>query len=106
MNGFDDRYPDPAERERLEREMEERMDDDDFILDVLEDAVGRAQCGCVYHAEQGIPCQHDGEYRAGYAAGRAGKPCPEDASRHFRAGWARGDSAADESSNSHRSWGA
>jgi|GEM_PF-5650741 len=20
---------------------------------------GQAQCGCVYHAEQGIPCEHD-----------------------------------------------
>jgi hypothetical protein len=65
------------------------------------DIVGKAQCGCVYHAEEGIPCEHD----LGYAAGRAGKPIPEGASEEFRTGWAQGDSAADASGNSYQSWG-
>lgn len=25
----------------------------------MEDIVGIASCGCVYHAEEGIPCEHD-----------------------------------------------
>ena len=25
----------------------------------MSDIVGRANCGCHYHAEQGIPCEHD-----------------------------------------------
>ena len=24
-----------------------------------QDIIGTANCGCVYHAEQGIPCEHD-----------------------------------------------
>jgi hypothetical protein len=23
------------------------------------EVAGRAQCGCVYHAEEGVPCVHD-----------------------------------------------
>lgn len=26
---------------------------------IWEDIVGKANCGCVYHAEEGIPCEHD-----------------------------------------------
>lgn len=25
----------------------------------MEDIVGIAPCGCIYHAEEGIPCEHD-----------------------------------------------
>lgn len=41
----------------------------------------------------------------GYAAGRAGRPIPQNASNEFQTGWAKGDSAADASSNSCQSWG-
>jgi|GEM_PF-6503272 hypothetical protein len=31
-----------------------------YYLEYLkEKVIGKANCGCVYHAEQGIPCQHD-----------------------------------------------
>ena len=29
------------------------------ILAQVDAEVGTADCGCVYHAEQGIPCEHD-----------------------------------------------
>lgn len=46
------------------------------------------------------------DFKLGYAAGRAGKPLPKNASETFRAGWARGDSAADEAAgNGHQAWG-
>ncbi len=66
-----------------------------------ESLAGKASCGCVYHAKDGIPCEHD----LGYAAGRAGTPLPDGASDEFRVGWVQGDSAADASSNSHQLWG-
>lgn len=27
--------------------------------EAIRDCVGKANCGCVYHAEDGIPCEHD-----------------------------------------------
>lgn len=29
--------------------------------EILAEIVGKANCGCVYHAEAGLPCQHDVE---------------------------------------------
>jgi hypothetical protein len=30
-----------------------------FLESLLKSLAGRADCGCVHHAEQGIPCEHD-----------------------------------------------
>lgn len=27
--------------------------------DIQSNIVGKANCGCVYHAEEGLPCPHD-----------------------------------------------
>lgn len=28
-------------------------------LEAIRESVGKANCGCVHHAEEGIPCEHD-----------------------------------------------